>query len=80
MTWARVKSRLDVGAVGHVQWLGLLPTWTQIVVGPEFNGRRAINLDSGEGARGAGRGKDAAAGPLLDRAGGVTASRRSGWS
>lgn len=48
---ARVKSRLDVGAVGHVQWLGLLPTWTQIVVGPEFKGRRAINLDSGEAGR-----------------------------
>lgn len=48
---ARVKTRLDVGAVGHVQWLGLLPTWTQLVVGPEFRGRRAINLDSGEAGR-----------------------------
>lgn len=46
-----VKSRLDVGAVGHVQWLGLLPTWTQLVIGPAFNGRRAINLDGGSGGR-----------------------------
>lgn len=47
----RVKQRLDVGAVGHVQWLGLLPTWTQLVIGPGFDGRRAINLDSGNGGR-----------------------------
>lgn len=47
----RVKRRLDVGAVGHVQWLGLLPTWTQLVIGPGFDGRRAINMDSGAGGR-----------------------------
>ncbi len=47
----RVKSRLDVGAVGHTQWLGLLPTWTQVLAGPDFHGRRAINMDSGEGGR-----------------------------
>lgn len=47
----RIKSRLDVGAVGHTQWLGLLPTWTQVLAGPDFQGRRAINLDSGEGGR-----------------------------
>lgn len=46
-----VKSRLDAGTVGHTQWLGLLPTWTQVVSGPDFNGRRAIQLDSGEGGR-----------------------------
>lgn len=47
----RIKSRLDVGAIGHTQWLGLLPTWTQVLAGPDFEGRRAINLDSGEGGR-----------------------------
>ena len=47
----RVKQRLDVGAVGHVQWLGLLPTWTQLVIGPGFDGRRAITMDSGAGGR-----------------------------
>lgn len=47
----RIKARLDVGAVGHTQWLGLLPTWTQVLAGPDFHGRRAINMDSGEGGR-----------------------------
>lgn len=44
---AEVRARLDVGTVGQTQWLGLLPTWTQVVAGPEFQGKRAINLDEG---------------------------------